>query len=113
MARISTKNQITIPVAVLEEVGLRAGEQVTIEPSGDGELRVRQSVGTVEDAFGALTGTYPAGYLAQLDAEDEHRHPVSLPDAYCLATAKHSGSAVASFDQKILKAAKHEGVAVA
>jgi predicted nucleic acid-binding protein len=41
------------------------------------------------------------------------RHPVSLPDAYCLATAKHTGSTVASFDQKILKAATHEGVAVA
>jgi len=73
MARISTKNQITIPVAALEEVGLRAGEQVTIEPSGDGELRVRRSVGTFEDAFGALTGAYPAEYLARLDAEDEQR----------------------------------------
>jgi predicted nucleic acid-binding protein len=41
------------------------------------------------------------------------RHPISLPDAYCLATAKHTGSALSSFDQKILKAAKHEGVKVA
>lgn len=73
MPRISTKNQITIPVAALEEVGLRAGEQVTIEPAGDGELRVRRSTTTFEDAFGALTGTYPAGYLDQLDAEDEQR----------------------------------------
>jgi predicted nucleic acid-binding protein len=41
------------------------------------------------------------------------RHPISLPDAYCLATAKHAGSAVSSFDQKVLKAAKREGVKVA
>ncbi len=73
MARISTKNQITIPVAALDEVGLRAGERVTIEPAGDGELRIRRTSTTFEDAFGALTGTYPAGYLEQLDAEDDPR----------------------------------------
>ena len=73
MARISAKNQITIPVAALEEVGLHAGEQVTIEPAGDGELLVRRSTTGFEEAFGALTGTYPAGYLDQLDAEDERR----------------------------------------
>ena len=73
MARISTKNQVTIPVAALEEVGLHAGEQVTIEPVGQGELRIRRSGATFEDAFGALTGTYPAGYLDQLDAEDAQR----------------------------------------
>ena len=41
------------------------------------------------------------------------RHPISVPDAYCLATAKHTSSSLASFDQKILKAAKHEGVHIA
>jgi AbrB family looped-hinge helix DNA binding protein len=73
MSRISTKNQITIPVAALEEVGLQAGEQVTIEPSGDGELRIRRSTGSFEEAFGALTGVYPAHYLTLLDSEDEQR----------------------------------------
>jgi AbrB family looped-hinge helix DNA binding protein len=73
MPRISAKNQITIPVAALEEVGLRAGEQVTVEPAGDGELRLRRASLGFEDALGALTGTYPADYLDQLDAEDEQR----------------------------------------
>jgi AbrB family looped-hinge helix DNA binding protein len=73
MARISTKNQITIPVAALEEVGLHAGERVTVEPAGDGELRVRRATLGFEDAFGALTGGYPAGYLDRLDAEDAER----------------------------------------
>jgi AbrB family looped-hinge helix DNA binding protein len=71
--RISTKNQITIPVGALEEVGLHAGEQVTIEPAGDGELRIRRTTATFENAFGALTGAYPTGYLDRLDAEDEQR----------------------------------------
>ena len=41
--------------------------------SYDGELRIRRSTTTFEDAFGTLTGTYPAGYLTQLDAGDELR----------------------------------------
>ncbi|WP_249011497.1 AbrB/MazE/SpoVT family DNA-binding domain-containing protein [Conexibacter sp. DBS9H8] len=73
MARISAKNQITVPVATLQEVGLHAGEHVTVEPAGDGELRIRRATFTFEDAFGALTGTYPAGYLDRLDAEDAAR----------------------------------------
>jgi len=39
------------------------------------------------------------------------RYPISLPDAYCLATAKHTRSTLASFDQKVLKAATDEGLA--
>ena len=73
MPRISTKNQVTIPVAALDEVGLHAGERVTVEPVGDGELRIRRTTATFEDAFGTLTGTYPVGYLQQLDVDDEQR----------------------------------------
>jgi bifunctional DNA-binding transcriptional regulator/antitoxin component of YhaV-PrlF toxin-antitoxin module len=73
MARISTKNQITLPVAALQEAGLHAGEAVTVEPAGDGELRVRRAALGFEDAFGAMTGDYPPGYLARLDREDAQR----------------------------------------
>lgn len=73
MPRISAKNQVTLPVAALEEVGLRPGERVTVEPAGEGELRIRRAALSFDDAFGALTGTYPTGYLEQLDAEDEQR----------------------------------------
>jgi AbrB family looped-hinge helix DNA binding protein len=71
--RISAKNQVTIPVAALEEVGLHPGERVTVDPTGEGELRIRRAALSFDDAFGVLTGTYPAGYLEQLDAEDEQR----------------------------------------
>lgn len=43
MARISAKNQVTPPVAALEEAGLHAGEHVRVEPAGDGELRIRRA----------------------------------------------------------------------
>lgn len=38
------------------------------------------------------------------------RHPISLPDAYCLATAKHIGGTVASFDHKVIRAAESERI---
>ena len=39
------------------------------------------------------------------------RHPISLPDAYCLATAKHAGASAASFDRKVIRAAAAERIA--
>jgi bifunctional DNA-binding transcriptional regulator/antitoxin component of YhaV-PrlF toxin-antitoxin module len=74
MGRISTKNQVTIPVAALQEAGLHPGDQVRIEALHDGELRIhRGGEQLFEGAFGVLTGVYPPGYLEQLDAEDEQR----------------------------------------
>jgi bifunctional DNA-binding transcriptional regulator/antitoxin component of YhaV-PrlF toxin-antitoxin module len=73
MPKISTKHQVTVPVAALEEAGLRAGDQVVIEALGEGEVRIRRDALTFESAFGALTGTYPPGYLEQLDAQDAQR----------------------------------------
>jgi AbrB family looped-hinge helix DNA binding protein len=73
MPRISAKNQVTIPVAALDEVGLQAGERVTVEPAGDGKLLIRRAALSFEDAFGSLTGVYPAGYLDRLDREDAER----------------------------------------
>jgi AbrB family looped-hinge helix DNA binding protein len=73
MPRISTKNQVTIPVAALEEAGLRAGDRVVLEAVGEGELRIRRGEIAFDGAFGVLTGTYPPGYLQSLDEEDEQR----------------------------------------
>lgn len=39
-------------------------------------------------------------------------HPISLPDAYCLATARSTDASVASFDEKVLRAAEREGLPV-
>lgn len=38
------------------------------------------------------------------------KYPISLPDAFCLATARHAGGRIASFDEKMLKAAQAEGL---
>lgn len=73
MPRISSKNQVTIPVAALEEARLHAGDEVIVEALEDGELRLRRGAVSFESAFGSLTGIYPDGYLARLDAEDAER----------------------------------------
>lgn len=71
--RISAKNQVTIPVAALEEAGLRPGDQVLIEALEDGELRIRLGALEFDTAFSALTGVYAPGYLERLDAEEQRR----------------------------------------
>ena len=40
------------------------------------------------------------------------RHAISVADAFCLATAKHTTATVASFDLKVLRAANAEQLAV-
>lgn len=64
---------MTLPVAALEEAGLRGGDEVVIEALEDGELLLRRGAPRLESAFGALTGVYPRDYLARLDAEDAER----------------------------------------
>lgn len=73
MPRISAKNQVTIPLSALEEAGLHAGDRVLVEALESGELRIRRGALDFDDAFGAMTGVYPPGYLERLDAEDERR----------------------------------------
>jgi predicted nucleic acid-binding protein len=41
-------------------------------------------------------------------ARFRRRHPISLADAYCVATARQLGATVASFDAKVLRAAVAE-----
>lgn len=73
MPRISSKNQVTLPVAALDEAGLRRGDEVVVEALDDGELLLRRGAPRFESAFGALTGVYPRDYLARLDADDAER----------------------------------------
>lgn len=73
MPRISSKNQVTIPVSALDEAGLHPGDEVVIEAVDAGEVLIRRSTLTFEEAVGALTGVYPPRYLETLDEEDASR----------------------------------------
>jgi bifunctional DNA-binding transcriptional regulator/antitoxin component of YhaV-PrlF toxin-antitoxin module len=73
--RISSKHQVTIPVRVLAETGLRHGDELRVLARDGGifftpadGLRERR-LAAIEKTAGVLTGTYPPGYLEALRAE--------------------------------------------
>ncbi|HWH10684.1 MAG TPA: AbrB/MazE/SpoVT family DNA-binding domain-containing protein [Solirubrobacteraceae bacterium] len=71
MPRVSSKNQVTLPVAAMRAAGLRAGEEVTIRPIGDGELIIAARGSRVRRHAGIATGIYAPGELDNLREEWE------------------------------------------
>ncbi|MGH3031545.1 MAG: AbrB/MazE/SpoVT family DNA-binding domain-containing protein [Gaiellaceae bacterium] len=73
--RLSRKNQVTIPVAVLGDTGLGPGDELKVEAeNGRIVLSPTQSLAerrraAIERTAGSLTGAYPAGYLEKLRSE--------------------------------------------
>lgn len=83
--------------------------EALVAPSSDASTltAARRAIATL-----GVTVHQPNEAVAVEAARLRQRHPVSLPDGYCLATAKHTNSTLVSFDQKILKAAQMEGVTI-
>lgn len=81
--------------------------EVLIAPSADAAklTAARRAISAL-----GVTVHQPSEAIAVEAARLRQRHTVSLPDGYCLAAAKHTGSTIASFDQRILKAAQREGI---
>jgi bifunctional DNA-binding transcriptional regulator/antitoxin component of YhaV-PrlF toxin-antitoxin module len=69
MPKISSKNQVTLPVEALGEAGLAAGDVVIVRALGAGRIEVRRR----DDVIGELAGSlsYPPGYLDDLRDEWE------------------------------------------
>ena len=67
--RISTKNQVTIPVAALGAAGLTTGDRLRATAAGPGKILLERETDVLEQYAGALTGTYPEGYLDALRDE--------------------------------------------
>lgn len=75
---LSSKRQITLPVAVVKRAGLRIGEELAVEADDKGRVIVSRSPDeTVGDrrrralhrAAGALSGVWPTGALDELRDE--------------------------------------------
>ncbi len=70
MSRVSRKHQVTIPVRVLREAGLAAGDEVVIRASGRGLVELERADDLVSRYAGSLpAGTYPEGHLDKLRGE--------------------------------------------
>jgi len=84
--------------------------EVLVAPATD-----RQRLRIAREAIAALgvAVNQPAEAIGVEAARLRSSHAISLPDGYCLATAHHTGSSLASFDEKILRAARAEGIALA
>jgi bifunctional DNA-binding transcriptional regulator/antitoxin component of YhaV-PrlF toxin-antitoxin module len=71
MSRISSKNQVTLPVAAMRAAGVHVGDEVTVRVMGDGELVVAVRGSRVRRHSGIASGIYRKGELDQLRDEWE------------------------------------------
>ena len=68
-SRISSKNQVTLPVDALRAAGLKPGDLLRIDARGPGELSLVRQPDVMATFAGSLRGLYPAGYLDELRRE--------------------------------------------
>jgi AbrB family looped-hinge helix DNA binding protein len=66
MPKISSKNQVTLPVEVLTAVRLKAGDAVSIAATGDDTIVIRRAPDGIDSAIGIFDGLYEPGYLDKL-----------------------------------------------
>lgn len=71
MSRISSKNQVTIPVDVLRDAGLKPGDDVRIRPLGRGRLEIERPSNWVERWAGRLPELGPYEEIEKLRDEWE------------------------------------------
>lgn len=66
MARISSKNQVTLPVEQMAKAGLEALDDVEVIAEGDGQIAIRRARRGIEGGLGVFNGLYEPGYLKKL-----------------------------------------------
>lgn len=70
MSRVSSKHQVTIPVKVLREAGVTAGDEVVVRAAGEGRIELERADDLGRRFAGSLpAGTYPPGHLDELRRE--------------------------------------------
>lgn len=67
--RITSKNQVTLPVSTLGDAGLGPGDVLMAVADGPGRVLLISEEDALKRFAGALTGTYHEGYLDELRRE--------------------------------------------
>jgi AbrB family looped-hinge helix DNA binding protein len=69
MPKISSKNQVTLPVEAMRAAGLRAGDEVAIRTVGDGEVVIARRGSRIRRHAGIASGIYEPDELNRLRDE--------------------------------------------
>ena len=70
MPKLSSKNQVTIPVKVLREAAVDQGDALIARAVGRGRIEIERAADVIEEFAGSMpAGTYPPGYLDDLRDE--------------------------------------------
>jgi bifunctional DNA-binding transcriptional regulator/antitoxin component of YhaV-PrlF toxin-antitoxin module len=67
--KVSSKNQVTIPVEAMRAAGLHAGDEITVRPLGAGELVIAITGSRVRRHAGIAKAIYKADELEKLRDE--------------------------------------------
>jgi bifunctional DNA-binding transcriptional regulator/antitoxin component of YhaV-PrlF toxin-antitoxin module len=68
-SRLSSKNQLTLPVAIMRSAGVSPGDSFQIQVEGPGAISIHLANKAVDEVAGSLTGVYPKDALEKLRAE--------------------------------------------
>lgn len=79
--RVSAKHQVTIPVDVMREAGLEAGDEVRVAVDDSGRVVLERAEDVLARSAGMFTGMYPPGYLDALRDEWDRSNPIADLDA--------------------------------
>lgn len=69
--RVSSKNQVTLPVSVLAASRIRAGDNVRVDSDGDGRIVIVRDHDPLDDLIGSAPGLSAATDLQALRDEWE------------------------------------------
>lgn len=69
MAKLSSKNQVTIPVKVMRQAGLRPGDELRVRASGAGTVEIARAQDIVSRFAGSMPGVWPPDELETLRRE--------------------------------------------
>lgn len=73
--RLSGKRQVTLPMRVVEALGLKPGDELRVETEGDSivlrreETPAERRLRAIDEFAGSLPGVYEPGYLDKLRDE--------------------------------------------